>query len=276
MMKTVYVSRKLQQCFPNVYAGISDALSANGMAVKFGGDDDNIWCRDYCPVPTEGGLKKFAYKLPPIKLWFDPRIDCQVFPHIVLDGGNVVQDGKRVIVTEIVFHQNIGSRDQITSMLEELFEKPIVFIPVEPGDDLGHADGIVHLCGDGRVLVNDYSIISRHWRKYQHQVDGVLHDAGLEVVPIPNAYHRCPDMTEKAFRSKYPMADSFNPAPGYYLNFLRVENVILLPQFGFPEDSQAAAIIKAVFPQHKIYPIECYDLSMLGGVLHCVTWTREI
>jgi agmatine deiminase len=275
-MTTVYVSRKLQKYFPNVHDQIGAALTANGLQLEFGGDDDNFWCRDYLPVPTKSGLCKFTYKYPPLRLHLGEKLEYKFYNQIILDGGNVVQDDDRVIMTDIVFRQNIGSRTQITEALEGIFQKPIIFIPVEPGDDLGHSDGIVHLIGGGRVLVNDYSRMpGKQWKRYQKELYDTLHDAGLSAIGFVNAYHQWEPITESEFRVRYPFGDSFNPAPGYFINFLRVGGVILMPQFGYPEDSMAMKGIKLCFPDHKVYPIECLDLSILGGLVHCVTWTKE-
>jgi agmatine/peptidylarginine deiminase len=81
-----------------------------------------------------------------------------------------------------------------------------------------------------------------------------------------------PKMTETQFRKKYPDADSFNPGWGYYINFLKVDNLVILPVFGIEEDQKAISLINKFYDNPELCLINCEDLSMEGGLIGCVTW----
>lgn len=274
-MKTVYVSKALKKRHPAIFDAIT--LSTHW---EFGGCPTNIWIRDYMPVPTSKGLVKFQYKTVGCDKWSQlkvPKSTGQTFnpivSSIVLDGGNVVQGESHVLVTQMLLRQN-PYVSCIYDQLEELFGKQLVVIPIEPGDTLGHADGIVAFIDSKRVLINNYSVMKDgQMDRYQSKLTKVLENAGLSVSVFPYAYHKCPHWPEKQFRQIYPHADDMNPAVGYYLNFLHlIDQYILLPQFAFDEDADAVKCAKKYFPEHIIVPINCFDLAMTGGLLHCVTW----
>lgn len=61
-----------------------------------------------------------------------------------------------------------------------------------------------------------------------------------------------------------------------YVNFLQMENLLLIPQFGIDEDEQALIQFKQFFPEYASKgQIESIDASVLikdGGVLNCASW----
>lgn len=278
----IVVSNRLLDVHPEVFNGILDALIESRIQVEVLDTKANVWLRDFLPLPTAGGrFTKFRYHT----VGYDEHSVLQVPANIgkqwttakskiALDGGNVVQTASHAVITERVFTCNPEwTRAGLERRLERIFGKPICFLPVEPGDELGHADGILHFFDEHRTFVNDYSTMkAKVWQKYQGTIERRLGKAGIEPVWFPYAYHRCPLIKEKEFRGRYPHADDFNPAVGYYVNMLIVGNVVLLPVFGFLEDAMAEAVVREQMPKAKIYPINCLHLAMTGGLLNCCTW----
>ena len=249
-MATVTVSRALRQWFPKVFKEITQALMEHGHKWKFGGIDKNIWIRDY-------SLNGFGYRR--------RHQPCQ----IILDGGNVVEAKDAIFITERALHDN--PRRNLLRRLEFIFEKAVVLLPIEPGDDLGHSDGLVVPVDHKRVLTNDYQVMqSREWDRYQKKLIRAIERAGFKAEIFPFAYHKCPQMTEAQFRRAYPMGDANNACAGYYLNMLVLPNVVLLPVFGFAEDAKAMRAAGQWF-DGEVWPVPCFELSMLGGCIHCVT-----
>ena len=270
------LSKGLKKHFPSVFNVITSCGEW-----QFCGTGDNIWVRDYMPVKTVFGPVRFGYKTvgyEKYKLLRVPdaaRTEGQVLhSELTLDGGNVIETPKQVIITEVAFTQNPSySRQWITSKIEKLFQKQLVIIPAEPGDVLGHADGIVHSITGNKLFVNDYSALcSKEYNAYSTRLIKVLNKAGFDITLIPNAYHKCPQMTERVFRRAYPMADDYNPAVGYYINYLVHGSVVLFPVFGFFEDEEVAVLLKKSYPGFILKPIPCFDLAMTGGLIHCVTY----
>jgi agmatine deiminase len=67
--------------------------------------------------------------------------------------------------------------------------------------------------------------------------------------------------------SKHPLS-----AIGIYVNYLEVDNLIVLPVFGRDEDKQAIDIIQQAFPGRTIETIDYNDVALEGGLLNCTTW----
>lgn len=279
----VYFAEYLKSRYPLVFQSSKVALESNGIEVRTITDTKNIWCRDYMPVQVGDHFVKFGYKTAE----YDDYPQLQVadscwsgltFPFIsspiILDGGNCQRFEDKTIVTEIVFKHNPDiPKKELINQLEKLFESEIVIIPAEPGDDLGHADGILKFIDEKRVFVNDYSVMKQpQYDKYQDKLMKALNEHEISQELFPYAYHLCPPTDEKAFRVRYPEADDYNPGFGYYINFLLMKGIILFPIMNISEDSKVLEKLKLFYPDFSIMPIDCQDLSMEGGLINCVSW----
>jgi agmatine/peptidylarginine deiminase len=61
-----------------------------------------------------------------------------------------------------------------------------------------------------------------------------------------------------------------------YLNYLRVGNVVFLPQLGLKTDALACRQIQNLLPEAEIVPIEVATLPQKGGALNCVSWNVKL
>jgi agmatine deiminase len=197
---------------------------------------------------------------------------------IALDGGNCQRFGDKAIITDIVFkHNRKIAKKKLVDRLSTLLEAEIIIIPAEPGDDLGHADGIVKWINPYFVMINDYSVMKdKKSTNYQATLIEILNKHNIRPVLMTYAYDKCPDISEKEFRKKYPDADDLNPGAGYYINSLLVGNIILLPLMKWKEDAAAMQCMKTYFPAKNVVGIDCFDLSMEGGLTNCVTMNYKI
>lgn len=57
-----------------------------------------------------------------------------------------------------------------------------------------------------------------------------------------------------------------------YINFLKVGNLILVPQLGIPEDEQALEQISKALPNCKVVGIPALEAVRRGGALNCISW----
>ncbi len=180
----------------------------------------------------------------------------------MLDGGNVVGWGGRWILTDRIFRENPDfARDELLGILRELLRADdLIVIPVEPGDVVGHADGVVRLLTDSLVVINDYSVIAP-W--YGRRLRSILRRAGLEWVELP-------------YRPEEAVYDGIPSAVGCYANFLMLKGLIVVPTFGLPEDDIALRIIEEHAGPSAVTSLDCTDLARGGGVLNCVTWTISV
>lgn len=266
---------------PRVHQELQDAGRKYNFDICYAGSPKNVWIRDYMPVATETGNVKFIYKRERFKNYPQLELasrDTDFFTDrhcgLVLDGGNVVQSPNYYVVcTDMIFSWNRGSsKSNVVKELEKQFQKKLFVIPHEPGDTLGHTDGILQFFNGNVAFVNRYRKMGKSYDRYKVKLYGILERAGIEIVEFPYAYYKCPQPTEEVFRLHYPDANDFNPAVGYYINYLRFGDLFFLPVFGFDEDAEAEETILKNIPTATIVKINCFDLAMMGGLVHCVTW----
>lgn len=266
----LYLATALRR-FPDIY----NHLMKQDVDIHCIDNTLNIWSRDYMPVQVKkdkfvlfnytGNAKKYP-QLNINQVSYN-GINRIVRSSINLDGGNVVGCGDKVIMTDIIFKHNPDEKkDVLIAKLEKLLEAEIIIIPKEPYDSMGHADGIVRFVEKDAVFVNHY-----HEGKYVDKLLKILWKHNLVCLPFPYAPDKMRKMTALEFRKNHPLADSFNPGVGYYINYLQVDGFILVPSFGFEEDAQAVQCLKEQFPESKIESLDCMDLAMEGGLFHCVT-----
>jgi agmatine deiminase len=287
----VYFSQFFALRFPEILAVAEKQLEENGIEVRLLGGNQNIWIRDWAPVQVGDCLVKFGYKgyskdglsagyedyswlIIPDKCFvglntFKPLNNSP----LVLDGGGVVRSKTTAVITEKVFLDNPTMKQtEIVAKLQEIFNLDVIIIPMEPGDTLGHSDGICKYVDETTLLVNDYSCMqSKEYDNYQTEIVSRFHKAGLTVVLMPYAYNLCPQMDDESFHDEYPFADDNNPAFGYYINFLLTKTCILAPVFGIEKDKDAIKTLKTMYPNHSVIAIDCKELSIEGGLLNCVT-----
>lgn len=56
-----------------------------------------------------------------------------------------------------------------------------------------------------------------------------------------------------------------------YLNFLIVNNGIILPQYGDANDALAIKQVQAMFPERKVVGVRTEEIAYGGGNIHCIT-----
>jgi agmatine deiminase len=265
---TVYVSDWLKERFAKFSRDLADILERHGVGlVEVSGTADQ-WVRDYFPIQRHDGVF-IAYTYQPDYLkgyshlvthWKKirglPRTwkveDCG----LILDGGNVVLNQRSAILTSKVFTENPAlSQRQVEARLRRALQlDTLVVIPPEPGDVVGHADGMVAWTGPDRVILNDYRKIDPAFRL---ELLARLNGAGIEAVEVPYS----PVRSRK----------SIPPATGNYSNSLILPGVVLVPTYGMPSDDKAMKIVADQFPNRQVLPVACAGIAAEGGSIHCVT-----
>jgi agmatine/peptidylarginine deiminase len=255
-----------------VYHELRAALDALGIEHEVLTVDDfpaDIWIRDWGFVAGHYFRFKPSYAkgvYPPglvakARRMLDQRLGCrpQTVP-LVLDGGNFIHNGKTAILTEKVLKDNPAmSKAAVERTILDLGFEQVVFIPVEPEDDVGHADGIVRFISADVLLVNDYT--GSDFTEYRKRLMRVLETSGIgvRIVPFP-----CFSTNEKKGRVW--------SAAGVYINFILTRHGIAYPIFNHPLDEEAARVL-AENTTLPLRPILASPLARHGGVLNCVTLT---
>lgn len=247
----------------------------------------NIWIRDWGPVVGTLAVHAFRYDPDYAKGEHSPdrvqhaqqavadligkpsqRVD------LVLDGGNLVHNGRVAIVTEKVLRENPDlNHARIAERICALGFQRVLFIPNEPGDIVGHADGMVRFSDPRTLLVNDYAPIPRLNRLGQR-----LHDI-LET--------ELPEVTRCAFSyqpSSCSGCDSISSAVGCTINFLRTRQIALLPlwsgarpsnehNLGCDRDEDSPSGPHGARAPLFSGMLPCDELARYGGVLNCISLT---
>ncbi len=268
--QTVYLSALLKTKYPDTCEKLIQILDKHHVKYGFLEGTKDIWCRDYMPIQTKSG-KFIQFKYEPSYLkndneWDESRSDVEEVcklnnidaepSDINLDGGNVLLCDDRAIISDRVFSENKDwNREKLVSELSRLLECEIIIIPAENDDMTGHADGMVRFINRNTILGNKLADEYKYWRDGMQKV---LEQYGLKYIDVPFFLPKDP---------KHPLS-----AIGVYVNYLEVNNLIILPVFGRDEDEQVISIIKSVFPDRKIETIDYNDVAKEGGLLNCTTW----
>ena len=223
----------------------------------------HVWARDYMPIQLEKDkfllyrytpdyLKGFEDFIPAYPaICKDLGLDC-VTTDIVMDGGNVVKCGDKVIMTDKIIKENPFKfyRD-ILSELESLFQAQILLIPWDKYERYGHADGMVRWMGGNKVLLNNYIDFDPNFRK--------------ELLKALSGHFSVEELSYGSNRhAKVSWA---------YINFLQTSTCIFVPGLGIEEDGMALEQIRKHYPDFNVFLVDdCLPLVRDGGALNCVTW----
>ena len=266
----VYLSALLRTKYPDTCERLIQILEKHHVKYGFLEGTKDIWCRDYMPIQTKSG-KFIQFKYEPSYLkkdneWDESRSDVEEVcklndidaepSDINLDGGNVLLCDDRAIISDRVFSENNDwNREKLVSELSRLLECEIIIIPAENDDMTGHADGMVRFVNRDTILGNKLADEYKYWRDGMQKV---IDQYGLKYIDVPFFLPKDP---------KHPLS-----AIGVYVNYLEVNDLIVLPVFGRDEDEQVIRIIKSVFPERTIETIDYNDVAKEGGLLNCTTW----
>lgn len=250
-------------------------LTKHHIPIEFIEGTRDIWCRDYMPIQvSEKEFVQFKY-FPDYclthehvgKLTIQGELgynlpDGASIKHVdlIVDGGNIVKSKNKAIMTKKVFKENKNRLEKsVIKMLKKALKvDEIFFIPIQPYDYTGHADGMVRLIDDNTLLVNDYSKETSSWRK---EFENAIKQIGIEPIELPYAYS---DKNEEGDWK----------ADGCYINYLQIGDLIIFPQFNLNQDGEALSKIKKLYsePNFHVEPIDARLIANDGGVLNCITW----
>ena len=224
---------------------------------------NDAWCRDHGPVclvnRATGArlLDHFRYnawggKFPP---W---DLDAAVPEHaaallgyernavpMVCEGGALESNGAGLLMTteSVMLNPNRNpsmSRAQIGDTLMR---------------SLG-MDEILWLKGEGSKNTPMLNENLRRLREYRTRLG-----RPLDVIPLP-----LPDPVAP------PDGWREETLPASYANYLLVNGAVLVPSYRQPRnDARAAAILGECFPGREVVQIDCADIILEGGALHCLS-----
>ena len=269
----VYFSGRLEIDYPTSHANIQNALNALQIEPLYLTDTKDVWARDYMPIQV-GKDKFIEYRYDPDYLQGKRKgyRDLKTYPDIVcnrnnlptttksgllLDGGNLVKSENSIILTDKVAIENRLTKTETINQLKRIFEvDTVVLIPWYKKEKFGHSDGVVRFINNNAVLLHEID-------KSNSTLTRKLHESKLDIIWLE---------VEGNKNKKLNWA---------YINFLQMDNAILVPKLNIEEDEQALEQIKKHFKSFvdtkRIVQVEIRDLVETGGgALNCISWTIKV
>ena len=269
---TIYFSSLLssKEKFNPFFEALSRTLNSLKIPFHLLPNTRDIWARDYMPIQI--GIDDFLeYRYDPDYLLSTAKQDrgSKTYPDLVcdalglktrktdliLDGGNLVNSSKCVVLTDKVVTENKHwySKKQLIDKLNEDFKaEKVILVPWDKSEPYGHIDGVLRIINEETVLIND------------------CYKDDLNLIQILRKNGLKPEFLQ--FAVKNPHRDNWA-----YINFLQTQDIILMPTLGIDEDEQAFDQLGHFFPTYlknnRIVPLRSEDIIKHGGALNCVSWT---
>ena len=225
----------------------------NGWGLKFAADLDNRITRGLADLGAFGS--------------HEVRV-----PGLILEGGSIESDGAGTILTtrRCLLSPNrnphLDSRGIEQQLCLLLGATRVLWLAhgYLAGDDTdSHIDTLARLCPEDTIAyVRCDNQADEHYQELaamEAELQAFRTMAGVpyRLVPLP-----------------WPQA-CFGPdghrLPATYANFLVINNAVLVPTYGVPQDAAALETIARIFPGRQVVGINCLPLIAQHGSLHCVT-----
>ena len=217
--------------------------------------------------------------------------------HLILDGGNVIVCGDKIILTDKVFIENRSkSPEHVIGELKRAFEKEPVIIPSDPYEieysrenyelPLCHADGVLAPINDDTIIISDYG---KDPKRYVPALMNVL-----------TRYFKPKNIKQ------FDFGENWTEDAWVYINFLRVGDLILIPEIEYDKggklnpshkdyleklkacNAEAKRQLKNFSGVENIVGIDTTALTLgidkdgkevnsnCGGALHCISWEVKV
>ncbi len=181
----------------------------------------------------------------------------------ILEGGAIDQDGSGTVLTTeqclLNPNRNPGlSREDVEQRLKrDLCFERVVWLGEGLANDHtdGHIDNLARFVAPGRVAIPNPAKNDPNEAIYRDAAKR-LRAAKLDIVnlPSPGRIERGGDLI-----------------PASYLNFYIGNAVVVVPQYGAPNDRAAVTMVQALFPDRKAIGLRADHILTGGGSFHCIS-----
>ncbi len=250
---------------------------------------DTVWMRDYGPVfvhTMDGELQivDMVYNRPwPKDDQFPLRFSEQTgIPlrktDFINPGGNFIPAGKTLFMTDVVmdpWQGKPGAKDYYVPALENYTTEKVAQFAKETfgfekveilrdmvDDGTGHIDMFVNKIDDRTFLVGEYQPGEDAGNGNRE----ILDEAAAKLAQAKN------DKGEQYRVLRLPMVPKTpgGPTPTY-TNATTLNNKVLVPVYGLPQDEKALEVYRKAMPDKEIVPLDSRDVIADDGAVHCIT-----
>lgn len=256
-------------------------------------DLSDIWVRDYAPLAVfEMGMLypvKFKYDPAYIPLKLKAYVECddkvgsQVGKRFINGGehslyfkwdmGNLTHNGKGTAIISnrlISDNDSVNFEHELKPMLHVFLGlSRIIFIPVEPGDETGHVDGMVRFIDEKVLVVGEYPRHSENHNFMEILAKNLKEDLGDDYTILRLMNGESEDYESEGIGS----------AVGNHVNFLRINDLMLFPYYGDKISKQPLQDFQSDLQKNnlniRVIPVDLQEINKLakkGGVLNCISW----
>jgi len=245
---------------------------------------NTVWCRDYgqwCAYTNDVDSLKFidwTYNRPrpqddqiPVyisQLFNVPLHQTTTSPNdFIATGGNFMTDGHgTAFSSKLIIDENPTKTEaQIDTIVKKYMGiKRYIKMNTLPYDGIHHIDMHMKLLDEETLLVGQYPTgVS----------DGPQMELNLQYVI--NNFQTSFNKPFKVVRIPMPPSSGgqYPPNSSYYTytNSLIVNKTVIVPIYGFAQDSTALRIYREAMPGYKIYGVNCASMISASGAVHCIT-----
>lgn len=245
---------------------------------------DDTWIRDYGPIivleDDHACLCDFQFNGWGEQFGFanDNRVNQQLYSrdcfantqlepiNLILEGGNLDSNGQGHVLTNLASIASNTPRqpvdtEQLTLQLRThlgVDHIHCINVPGLYGDDThGHIDTLCRFVDTDTIVYCDASLSTgpdkSTLQRLQLQLEVIAAQFDFHLIALP----------------KPLLADQSQPAS--YINFVILNNAVLVPQYGHPLDNEACRRFKTLFPHHEVTGIDSRVLIRQSGALHCAS-----
>jgi agmatine deiminase len=249
---------------------------------------DDAWIRDSGPIFLTGprgtppalvnwGYNAWGGKYPPYEQ--DDLIPTEIAaitgrkiftPGIILEGGAIEVNGRGTLLTteQCLLNPNRNpdlDRASVETYLRDYLNVRLVLWLARglEGDDTdGHIDELVRFVGPRTLVVavekntadENYAALRENLARLRSMTDQDGQPLELIELPLPA-----------------PLYHEQQRLPASYCNFYIANGVVLVPQFGDPQDHAALDILRPLFPGREVLGLMARELVWGLGAFHCIT-----
>lgn len=222
----------------------------------------NAWGEKYLPFDSDDAIPKKIAGVLGVR-----RFERKM----VLEGGSIDVNGAGILLTTeaCLLNNNRNpslSKGEIEQTLRDMLGVQTIFWLGDGivGDDTdGHVDDLSRFfSADGVVTA-----VERNQRDVNYRA---LHENLLRLRSLRSTDGKKLKIVELPMPA--PVHCDGKRLPASYANFLVLNGAVLMPAFRQPRrDAQATEILAACFPGREIVPVDCVELVLGLGTLHCIS-----